>query len=269
MHGPGTDEPLVWYEGAGTTAKGWLYADHLGSIVAVANSAGASTATYRYGPYGEPDTFAGAMRFRYTGQQLIGELGLYHYKARAYSPALGRFLQTDPIGYLDDMNLYAYVGNNPLNRVDPTGLAMVKTEDPNMVQTSMAIVPVVTTVAAALAVCQGMPTCREGLAAGMGAIRDWMLNEGADNASDTKPPLSDYKDALDKVHDEVGKLPKGEDGKFGSPQAGDSKKGYRLDPPHDGAAQGDAESKYHFNWWDYTGGKRGKGGRSGAIPIGD
>ncbi len=96
-----------------------------------------------------------------------------------------------------------------------------------------------------------------------------MLSEGADNAGDTKPPLSDYKDALDKVHDEVGKLPKGEDGKFGSPQAGDSKKGYRLDPPHDRAAQGDAESKHHFNWWDYTGGKRGKGGRSGAIPIGD
>ena len=67
---------------AGTTAKGWLYADHLGSIVAVVNSAGASTATYRYGPYGEPDTFASAMRFRYTGQQLLGELGLYHYKAQ-------------------------------------------------------------------------------------------------------------------------------------------------------------------------------------------
>ena len=91
----------------------------------------------------------------------------------------------------------------------------------------------------------------------------WVLS------TDNKPPLSDYVDALDKVHDQVGKLPKGEDGKFGSPQAGDSKKGYRLDPPHDGAAQGDAESKYHFNWWDYTGGKRGKGGRSGAIPIGD
>src|ERR1700712_1674290 len=53
-----------------------------------------------------------------------GELdpGLYYYKARFYDPAIGRFLQTDPAGTQDDPNLYAYVGNNPVNRVDPTGL---------------------------------------------------------------------------------------------------------------------------------------------------
>ena len=54
VHGPGTDEPIVWYEGPGTTAKNWLYADHLGSIVATANATGASTGIYSYGPYGEP-----------------------------------------------------------------------------------------------------------------------------------------------------------------------------------------------------------------------
>ncbi|WP_050407335.1 RHS repeat-associated core domain-containing protein [Massilia sp. NR 4-1] len=120
VHGPGTDEALVRYEGAGTAGKAWLYADHLGSVVALADAAGNSTATQTYGPYGEPGGAAGN-RFGYTGQQYLGALELSYYKARFYSPALGRFLQADSIGYADDMNLYGYVGSNPLNQTDPTG----------------------------------------------------------------------------------------------------------------------------------------------------
>jgi RHS repeat-associated protein len=44
-------------------------------------------------------------------------MGMYYYKARIYSPTLGRFLQTDPIGYGDGMNMYAYVGNDPVIRL--------------------------------------------------------------------------------------------------------------------------------------------------------
>jgi RHS repeat-associated protein len=122
--GLGTDMPLVWYEGAAEATPRWLHADNQGSIVAWSDAGGDNDDIMGYDPWGLPDSANGwsGSRFRYTGQITIPQASLYYYKARVYDPGLGRFLQTDPVGYASDVNLYAYTRNSPVNGADPFGL---------------------------------------------------------------------------------------------------------------------------------------------------
>ena len=115
------DETVAAYEGAGLTDRRWLLADERLSVAAYTNGSGGVLARNTYDEYGQPGV-GNAGLFQYTGQVWLPQAQVYHYKARIYAPSMGRFMQTDPIGYGDGANVYAYVGGDPVNVIDPLGL---------------------------------------------------------------------------------------------------------------------------------------------------
>jgi RHS repeat-associated protein len=110
-------------DGAGTGTLSYPLHDHLGSTSEITTTAGTVASSMRYWPYG--GTRTGGVTgtdLLYTGQrQEAGDaqMGLYNYKARFYSTALGRFLSADPVG--GGSARYQYVRSNPIILVDPTG----------------------------------------------------------------------------------------------------------------------------------------------------
>ncbi len=123
LRGLGIDEHLARIEDGGSTTC--YLGDALGSTVALSDGTGAVPTEYTYEPFGETAVTGtpSGNPFQYTGRENDGT-GRYFYRARYYSPRLARFTQEDPIELAGgDANLYAYVHNNPVNLVDPNGLA--------------------------------------------------------------------------------------------------------------------------------------------------
>jgi len=122
-HGPGIDEPLIMEKG-GTSF--FYHGDALGSITEMTNSVGTVTQSYTYSSFGKIESQLDSTFFQpytFTAREFDSETALYHYRARAYDPLIGRFLQEDPIGFAGGgLNRFVYVGNSPLNLDDPFGL---------------------------------------------------------------------------------------------------------------------------------------------------
>ena len=129
VYGPSIDERIAMIDGVACAGGGRCFyrTNWQGSTTTFVNQNNTVNATYHYGPYGEwvnwtPSDALTGNPFRYTGRRVDPETGLYYYRARYYSPRAGRFLQPDPVGVKDDLNLYAYVKGDPVNLIDPTGL---------------------------------------------------------------------------------------------------------------------------------------------------
>src|SRR5262249_27971507 len=103
----------------------WSLADQIGTVHDLADSSGTVVNHIRYTAFGgiisQSDLSVG-VRFAFTGREFDAETGLYYYRARYLDPVTGRFLSADPSGFnAGDANLYRYVGNNPITRLDPSG----------------------------------------------------------------------------------------------------------------------------------------------------
>src|SRR6185503_640984 len=115
-------------------------ADAHGSIRLLTSSAGAVTDTYNYEAFGNLISATGttANYYRYSGERFDSDLGAYHLRARYYSPQRGRFLTTDPFaGFADaprTLHKYLYVGADPVNFIDPSGLTETLEHHLNTVQ---------------------------------------------------------------------------------------------------------------------------------------
>jgi RHS repeat-associated protein len=119
LNGPGIDNKLRQTP-SGTAA--YFLTDHLGTTRNLADSTGSITSSLQYDSFGNSVSGPAPTRFTYTGRESNADTGLMHYRARWYDPQQGRFTTEDPINLKGGINLYNYVGNEPVNNTDPLGL---------------------------------------------------------------------------------------------------------------------------------------------------
>ena len=119
----GMDAVLMRSDSSGALS---LLADPLGTTIALADSLGAIQTQYTYEPFGKTTSSGqnSSNSSQFTARENDGT-GLYYYRARYYDSNKARFISEDPIGFKAGVNFYAYVENDPVNAIDPTGLDVV------------------------------------------------------------------------------------------------------------------------------------------------
>jgi len=112
--------------------------DGSGHVVGLTDSAGTLVAQYTYGPFGELISASGPMAdanpIRYATKYYDKETGLYYYGRRYYDPASGQWLNREPLGEDESLNLYAYCHNDPVNGVDVLGMWQINTQEEANIQ---------------------------------------------------------------------------------------------------------------------------------------
>ncbi|MFH1653534.1 MAG: RHS repeat-associated core domain-containing protein, partial [Pseudomonadota bacterium] len=127
FHGPNIDQIMYVVKGSD---KYRYWTDRLGNVKALLEPYGGTPGyKYDYDVFGNPMiTTVGSPTvenpFMFNGREWDSEVGIYYYRARYYDPSIGRFISEDPINLAGGINLYNYVGGNPVNRVDPWGLIL-------------------------------------------------------------------------------------------------------------------------------------------------
>ncbi|XHL98716.1 MAG: FG-GAP-like repeat-containing protein [Microcoleus anatoxicus] len=123
LFGAGVDQLLAQESAHGSVL--WALTDQLGTVADWVDNSGSVANHVRYDSFGgvvSQSNSAFGSRYGFTGRELDAETGLYYYRSRYYNPGIGRFIGEDSVGFGGgDANLYRYVGNSPIDRIDPLG----------------------------------------------------------------------------------------------------------------------------------------------------
>lgn len=162
----------------------WSHRDDLNSLTSISDENGNIVERYEYGDYGEVSIFDAAgvaisvtaysAQHLYTGRSLITGTGLYDYRNRAMDSSTGRFVQQDPLGYIDAMNLYTYVASSPMVFVDPMG-EVIPLVVGGVVITITAFEAAAAAAGLSVAACMASPSCRDAAAQ--------LIQDAANNAA--------------------------------------------------------------------------------------